>query len=136
MKRFILFSFLVASVLWMGGCALTQDQKSNLEKVLKQQVDSFVDNSVQGKWDAVYALTTGSFGAADKLRENLKKTLPDNSALTGGDIASMAWEDDSTAKVKINWAFRLANNSTGFSSETYVWVLKGSNWKYKGRALR
>ncbi len=136
MKRLIVLSFLLASTLWVGGCALTQDEKSNLEKVLKQQVDSFVENSVQGKWDAVYALTTGSLGNADKLKANLKKSLPDNSVLTGGDIASMAWEDDKTAKVKINWAFRQANNAAGFSSETFVWVLKGGTWKYQGRALR
>ncbi len=136
MKRLMLLGFLLVSTLWMGGCALTQDEKSNLEKVLKQQVDSFVDNSVQGKWDAVYALTTRNLGTADKLKENLKKSLPDNATLTGGEIASMAWEDDKTAKVKINWAFRQANNTPGFSSETFVWVLRGGTWKYQGRALR
>jgi hypothetical protein len=121
--------------MWINGCALTPEQKSDLEKTLKAEVDSFIENSVQGKWDAVYALTTKNLGSAGKLKDNLKKTFPDDGVLTGGEIASMAWEDDKTAKVKINWAFRQGNVS-GFSSETFVWILKGDSWKYEGRALR
>jgi len=135
MKKNVLLGFLMACVLFAGGCALTQDQKDELAKTLKQEVDSFIDNTVQSHWDNVYAMTTGSLGSSGKLKENLQKSLPDGSVLTGGDIASMAWEDDKTAKVKINWAFR-QGNVTGFSSETFVWVLKGSTWQYLGRALR
>jgi hypothetical protein len=135
MKKIALFGFLAVFVLMTGGCALTQDQKDQLAQTLKQEVDSFIDNTVQSHWDNVYAMTTGSLGSSEKLKENLQKSLPDGSSLTGGDIASMAWEDDKTAKVKINWAFR-QGNLTGFSSETFVWVLKGSTWQYLGRALR
>jgi hypothetical protein len=135
MKRTVLLGFLMLSLLWTGGCALTPDQKEELAKTLKQEVDSFIDNSVQSHWDAVYALTTGSLGSSDKLKENLQKSLPDSSVLTGGDIVSMAWEDDKTAKVKITWDYR-QGNTTGFSSETFVWIRKGDNWQYLGRALR
>jgi hypothetical protein len=113
MKKTILWVFLLGCVGIMSGCALTQDQKDQLAQTLKQEVDSFIDNSVQSHWDNVYAMTTGSFGSSQKLKENLQKSLPDGSSLTGGDIASMAWEDDKTAKVKINWAFR-QGNLTGF----------------------
>ncbi len=126
---------LFISLVWLGGCVLTTDQRADLEKSLKQQADSFVDDAVQGHWDKAYALTNGTFPNADKLRENLSKSLPDNGSLTGGDIVSMAWEDDKTAKVKINWVFR-QGSSLGYSSETFVWVLKGATWKYQGRALR
>jgi hypothetical protein len=135
MKKIFLLGFLAIFVLTMGGCALTQDQKDQLAQTLKQEVYSFIDNSVQSHWDNVYAMTTGSLGSSEKLRENLQKSLPDGCVLTGGDIASMAWEDDKTAKVKINWAFRQGNVS-GFSSETFVWILKGSTWQYLGRAIR
>jgi len=135
MKKTILLGFLLSCVWVMSGCALTQDQKDDLAKTLKQEVDSFIDNTVQSHWDNVYSMTTGSLGSSEKLKENLQKSLPDGSLLTGGDIASMAWEDDKTAKVKINWAFR-QGNVTGFSSETFVWILKGSTWQYLGRALR
>jgi hypothetical protein len=135
MKKIILLGLLLMGVVCINGCALTADQKSSLEKVLKSNVDGFVNDAVQGNWEAVFAITTGKLQTAEKLKENLKKSLPDNSALTGGEVASMAWEDDKTAKVKINWAFR-SGSTSGFSSETFVWVLKGGNWKYEGRAIR
>jgi len=135
MKRAVLFGLLLICISWLGGCALTPEQKSDLEKTLLQEVQSFIDNSVQSHWDAVYALTTGSLGSSDNLKANLQKSLPDNSTLTGGNVVFMAWEDDKTAKVKINWAFQQAG-TTGFSSETFVWVLKGAAWQYQGRALR
>jgi len=119
----------------MGGCALTAEQKSNLEKTLRQEVESFIDNSVQSHWDTVYGLTNGALGSPNKLKENLRKSLPEDGVLTGGEITSMAWEDDKTAKVKINWAFR-QGGALGFSSETFVWTLKGTTWQYQGRALR
>jgi hypothetical protein len=135
MRKTALLGFLMMFVLMISGCALTQDQKDELAKTLKQEVDSFIDNSVQSHWDAVYALTTGSLGSSDKLKENLQKSLPDGSVLTGGDIVSMAWEDDKTAKVKVNWAYR-QENTAGYSSETFVWTRKGDSWQYLGRALR
>jgi len=135
MKKIILLGLMLMGVIGVNGCALTADQKSSLEKVLKANVDSFIEDAVQGKWDEVYALTTGKLQTAENLKENLKKSLPDNSTLTGGEVASMAWEDDKTAKVKINWAFR-AGSTAGFSSETFVWTLRGGNWKYEGRAIR
>src|ERR1700677_1487931 len=135
MKKALLLGFLLSCVFGVSGCSLTPEQKNELAKTLKQEVDSFIDNSVQSHWDAVYALTTGSLGSPDKLKENLQKSLPDGSVLTDGDIVSMAWEDDKTAKVKINWAYQ-QGTVAGFSSETFVWILKGSTWQYLGRALR
>ncbi len=137
MNRFAIVALLFTlGLIWLGGCALTPEQRSNLEKVLKQEVDSFTDDAVQGHWDQAYAMVNnGAFQNVDQFKANLAKSQPDGSSLISGEVVSMAWEDDKTAKVKINWQFR-QGNTTGFSSETYVWVLKSAVWKYQGRALR
>jgi hypothetical protein len=136
MKRSLGFFLLLAVILIVsGGCALTPEQRAEYEKTLKAQVDGFVDDAVQGHWDKAFALSVGQYQTPDQLRTNLAKSLPDNASLVGGEVASMAWEDDKTAKVKLNWVFR-QGSALGYSSETFVWVLKGATWKYQGRALR
>ena len=110
-------------------------EKDSLEKSLKQNVDDFITGSVQNHWDTVLRLTDGGFDGADSLRENLAKSWPERSTLTGGEVVTMAWLGDRTAKVKVNWAFQ-TGSVMSYTSETFVWVLKGGTWKYQGLALR
>ncbi len=114
---------------------MSADEKAALERSLKENVDGFITGSVQNHWDTVLQLTDGSFEGSDGLKENLTKSWPENSTVTGGEIVSMSWQGEKTAKVKINWAFQ-TGSAMSYTSETFVWVLKGGDWKYQGRALR
>lgn len=126
---------LFAAVFLLPGCSLSPDQKVARERALKQTIESFINASVQSNWDDLYQMSAGDFKDADQLKDHLVKSRVQDATLTGGDIATMAWENDKTAKVKINWSFQ-AQSVQSYSCETFIWVWKGSNWKYKGRTLR
>jgi hypothetical protein len=118
-----------------AGCSLSPEEKVAREQALKQSVDSFSDSVVQGRWDEAFKLSDGSFENQEKLKSHLMKPWVQDSTLTGGQIASMAWVSDSIAKVKLNWSFQTGSVES-YSSETFIWVWKGSNWRYSGRSLR
>ena len=126
---------LAALVSLAAGCALSPEDKLDREQVLKQQAENFVASAVQGDWEGLFRMTDGSFDSVDKLKAHLTQPWDTAATLTGGSIASMAWVDDSTTKVKINWSF-LEGSIASYSSETFVWVWKDGTWKYKGRVLR
>ncbi len=135
MKRTIQGFVLLFCLALFSGCSLSPDDKVTLEQSLKQNVDTFINGAVQVRWDDAFRLTDGNFSSSDNLREQLTKSWPQDGVVTGGEIASMAWVNDKTAKVKVNWAFQTGSVAS-FSSETFVWVLKGGSWKYLGRTLR
>lgn len=118
----------------VAGCGMSTKEKAALERTLKDNVDGFIVGAAQDHWDTIYQLTAG-FDSPDVLREELKKSWPPQSSLTGGDIASMSWIGNKTAKVKVVWAFR-TDKVMSYSGETFVWTLKGGAWKCQGRALR
>jgi hypothetical protein len=122
-------------IVGLGGCSLSPEDKVAREQALKQTVDSFSDSVVQQRWDDVFKLTDGSFENVDKMKNHLMKPWVQDSTLTEGQIASMAWISDTIAKVKLNWTFQTGSVES-FSSETFVWVWKGSGWKYRGRSIR
>jgi len=119
----------------LAGCSLSPEEKVSREQALQQAVLSFASDVVQGSWSQAYALTDGSLGSADQLKNQLVKSWVQDATLTNGDITSLAWVTDNTAKVKLTWSFQ-AGSVQSFSNETFVWVWKGNAWKYKGRALR
>lgn len=121
--------------LFLTGCTLSDEDKSAREQILKQQVDSFTNDAVQGDWNGLEQLSDGSSGDAGELQKRLQSTWVDGGALTGADIASMAWVNDKTAKVKVNWGFR-SQGVQSYSCETFLWVWKDGTWKYRGRAIR
>ena len=123
------------SLLAISGCSLSPQEKVAREQALQQTVQSFVSAVVQGNWQQAYALTDGSLGSWDQLKNQLSKTWVQDSTLINGDITSLLWVNESTSKVKLNWSFQ-TGSVQGYSSETFVWVWKGDAWKYKGRALR
>lgn len=126
---------LVLAAFFLTGCSLSPEEKVGRELLLKQAVEGFVSAAVELNWAEVYRLSDGSFDSSEKLKAHLMKSWVSDATLTGGDVAAMAWINDKTAKVKVNWAFQ--NGSVqSTSSETFVWVWKGNAWKYKGRALR
>ncbi len=118
-----------------GGCSLTPDEKMSREQTLKQTVDNFSAWAVQGDFNDIYRLTDGGFESPDALKTALMKSWAQDASLTGGQIASMAWVNDSTAKVKLNWVFQALSVRT-YSSETFIWAWKSGTWKLRGRALR
>ncbi len=128
----VVFIFLLMGLF---GCSLSPEEKVAREQALKQTVDSFSDSVVQQRWDEVFKLTDGSFENVDKMKNHLVQPWVQDSTLTSGQIASMAWISDTIAKVKLNWTFQTGSVES-FSSETFVWVWKGNNWKYRGRSLR
>ncbi len=119
----------------LDGCSLSPDQKVGREVALKQAMESFISTVVQADWNGVYKMSDGSFDSANNLKSNLTKTWVPDATLNGGEITSLAWINDSTSKVKLNWSFQ-AGSVQSFSSETYVWVWDGDAWKYKGRTIR
>ncbi len=114
---------------------MTPDEKVSREQALKQAVDNFTASAVQGNFTDMYRMTDGNYDNADSLKSALTKSWVQDATLTGGQIASMAWVNDSTAKVKLNWVFQ-ALSVQSHSSETFIWGWKGGVWKLKGRALR
>jgi hypothetical protein len=114
---------------------MTPEEKVSREQALKQAVDNFTNSAVQGDFNGIYRMTDGNFDSADSLKAALMKSWVQDATLTGGQIASMAWLNDSTAKVKLNWVFQ-AQSVQSHSSETFIWGWKGGAWKFKGRALR
>jgi hypothetical protein len=126
---------LVAAMILLAGCSLSPEEKSTREKALKVAIESFVNSSEQSNWDELYRMSAGKFKDADQLREHLMMARVPNATLTGGTIASMAWENNKMAIVKINWSFQ-AQSVQSLTSETSIWVWKAKNWKYLGRALR
>jgi hypothetical protein len=114
---------------------MTPEEKVSREQALKQAVDNFTNLAVQGDFTGMYRMTDGNYENADSLKNILTKSWVQDSTLTGGQIASMAWINDSTAKVKLNWVFQ-AQSVQSHSSETFIWSWKGGNWKLKGRTLR
>ncbi len=133
--RSLLWALLFIVSALAAGCSLSPEEKVAREQALKQSVDSFSDSVVQGRWDEAFKLSDGSFENQEKLKSHLMKPWVQDSTLTGGQIASMAWVSDSIAKVKLNWSFQTGSVES-YSSETFIWVWKGSNWRYSGRSLR
>jgi hypothetical protein len=135
MKRWVSGILLLSVAVLLGGCSLSPDEKVSREQALKQTVDSFVADVVQANWNEAYRLCDGSFPNADFLKTQITQSWVNDATLTSGDIASMAWVTDETAKVKLTWTFQLGSVQS-YSNETFVWSWKGNGWKYKGRALR
>ena len=135
LKKMMRSSLMLLSLIVLAGCSMSASEKTSLERSLKQNVDGFVSGSVQNHLDNVLELTDGSFSSPDSLKDHLTKSWPERSTVTGGEIASMSWVGEGTAKVKVNWAFQ-TGNVMSYTSETFVWILKGGSWKYQGRALR
>jgi hypothetical protein len=126
---------LSAVMILLAGCSLSPEEKVTRERALKQAIEGFVNSSVQSNWDELYRMSAGKFKDADQLKENLMMIRIPNATLTGGDIASMAWENEKMAIVKINWSFQ-AQSVQSLTSDTTIWVWKAKNWKYLGRSLR
>ena len=133
--RSLLWILLLAVSALSAGCSLSPEEKVAREQALKQSVDSFSDSVVQGRWDEAFKLSDGNFENQEKLKGHLMRSWVQDSTLTGGQIASMAWISDSIAKVKLNWSFQTGSVES-YSSETFIWVWKGNNWRYSGRSLR
>lgn len=133
--RFSLLPVVMVGLLLSVGCSLSPEDKVAREQSLKQSVDSFTDSVVQGRWDEAFKLSDGSFDNQEKLKSHLMNPWVQDSTLTGGQIASMAWVSDSIAKVKLNWSFQTGSVES-YSSETFIWVWKGNGWRYSGRSLR
>ncbi len=130
--------FLIAAgflVLGMAGCSISPEEKVGREQALKLMTENFTNLVVQGDWNGVYGMSAGTFDSAEALKTLLKKSWVEDATLTGGQIASMAWINDKTAKVKLNWTFQVGSVQS-FSSETFVWSWKGGTWKLLGRSLR
>lgn len=133
-KTFFL-ALAASTAVLLAGCSLSGDEKLAREKGLQQSVLSFVADVVQPNWQEAYRLTDGSLGGPDQLKNQLNQSWVQDATLTNGDVTSMAWVNDSTAKVKLTWSFQAGSVET-FSCETFLWIWKGNGWKYKGRALR
>lgn len=129
------FCLTLGFLILVGGCSMTPEEKVSREQALKQAVDNFANSAVQGDFNGIYRMTDGNFDSADSLKAALMKSWVQDATLTGGQIASMAWLNDSTAKVKLNWVFQ-AQSVQSHSSETFIWNWKSGAWKFKGRALR
>jgi hypothetical protein len=135
MKRNGLVFLAFILILLVVSCSITPDEKVSREESLKQNVENFTSWAVQGDFNDIYRLTDGTYDNADSLKAALMKSWAQDASLTGGQIASMAWVNDSTAKVKLNWVFQAMSVRT-YSSETFIWAWKGGAWKLRGRALR
>lgn len=135
MKRLALPVLLFGGMAFFAGCSLSPADKVAREQALQQAVLAFAAAVVQGNWPQAYASTDGTLGTSDQLKSQLTKSWVQDATLTNGDITSLAWVDDHTAKVKLAWSFQ-AGSVQSFSNETFVWVWHGNGWKYKGRALR
>lgn len=133
--RPLFWAFLFSGLFLTIGCSLSPEEKVGREQSLKQSVDSFTDSVVQGRWDEAFKLSDGSFDNQEKLKSHLMKPWVQDSTLTGGQIASMAWVSDGIAKVKLNWSFQTGSVES-YSSETFIWIWKGNSWRYSGRSLR
>ena len=128
-------SILLISLALAAGCTLSPDQKVARETALKQAMDSFVAAMVKGDWNTLYMMSDGGFNSANSLKDNLTQTWVTDATLNGGEVTSMAWIDDGTSKVKVNWNFQ-AGSVQSYTSDTYVFVWAGGTWKYKGRMVR
>jgi len=135
MKYLFQMSFLLVLCTLFMGCSLSSDEKEARVQVLKQSVENFIADAVQPNWEELFKLTDGSLENPEKLKNQIIKSWVPDATLTGGDIVSMAWVNDNTAKVKLTWSFQ-AGSVQSFSNETFVWSWKGNGWKYRGRALR
>ena len=130
------FLCLMLGLLVLGsGCSLSPEEKVAREQSIKQSVDNLTSLATQGDFTAIFGLTDGNYDSADTLKTLLMKSWVQDATLTGGQIASMAWINDSTAKVKLNWIFQ-AQSVQSHSSETFIWGWKNGSWKLKGRSLR
>lgn len=135
MKRLFLSFIVLTGLIFEGGCSLSPEDKVAREQALQQTVLAFTADVVQANWPQAYASTDGTLGSSDQLKNQLMKSWVQDATLTNGDITSLAWVTDQTAKVKLTWSFQ-SGSVQSFSSETFIWVWKGNGWKYKGRALR
>jgi hypothetical protein len=135
MKRLEAVFLGLAGLVFLTGCSLSPEDKVAREQALQQAVLSFTGDVVQANWPQAYALTDGSLGSSDQLKNQLMKSWVQDATLTNGDITSLAWVNDHTAKVKLTWSFQ-AGSVESFSNETFIWIWAGNGWKYKGRALR
>jgi hypothetical protein len=135
MKRFLKLSVVGFLLFGFFGCSLSPEEKVSREQALKQTVVTFADFVIQSNWSEVFRISAGDFDSSETIKNHLMKSWVQDATLTGGQIASMSWIDNKTAKVKLNWTFQIGSVQS-FSSETFVWVWKGGTWKYKGRALR
>lgn len=135
MRRAIAVFLLCAGTALMTGCSLSPDERVTRERVLQQTVLSFITDVVQTNWAEAYRLTDGSLGSPEQLKSQLMKSWVQDATLTNGDITSMAWMNNGTAKVKLTWSFQ-AGSVESFDNETFIWAWMGNAWKYKGRALR
>jgi hypothetical protein len=127
------FLFFCLFIFW--GCSLSPQEKVAREQSLQQGVQNFVAAVVQGNWQQAYALTDGSPGGWEQLKNQLSKSWVQDSTLISGDITTLLWVNETNAKVKLTWSFQTGSVQS-YSSETFVWVWKGDGWKLKGRALR
>jgi hypothetical protein len=121
--------------LFLAGCSLSDTDKTTREQILQQQVNAFINEAVQSNWSGLFQLSDGSAGDAGSLQKKLKFSWPDGAVLSGADIASMAWVNEKTAKVKINWSFQ-GQGAQSYSSETFIWIWRDGTWFYRGRAIR
>lgn len=135
MKRPLMTVGLFLGLACLSGCSLSPDERGSREQALQQTVQNFVSTVVQGNWEEAYRQTDGTLGNTQQLKTQLTKSWVQDGTLTGGDVISLAWINDSAAKVKLTWSFQ-SGSVQSFSSETFIWVWKGNGWKYKGRALR
>jgi hypothetical protein len=125
----------LAAIAAFAGCSLSPDEKVSRVQVLKDQAQNFANLAVQKDWDGLFKLTDGSFDSSDKFQAYMTQPWDTTAVLTGGNITSLAWVNDTTTKVKINWIFQ-EGSILSYSSETFVWVWKDDSWKLRGRTLR
>jgi hypothetical protein len=125
----------LAAVIFLAGCALTPEEKGKREEVLKNSARTFIGAVISNDFNSVYKLTTGRFSSPQALEEHLKQPWSVGPTLMLGTVASMAWVNDSTAKVKVVWTFQQGTQQS-YSAETLLWVWKDGAWKYDGRTLR
>lgn len=126
---------LLAILTLLTGCALSPAERANRAEVLKHRVRAFTDSTIQKDWDGLFKMTDGSFADSASFEAYMTQPWDAAAVLTGANITSLAWVNDSTTKVKINWIFQ-EGAILSYSSETFVWVWKDSTWKLMGRVLR
>ncbi len=133
MRAFI--AFMMAAAVCVTACSLSPEQKEERIKQLKASTGGFIGAVISGNYADVQKYTTGRFDGAAALEQHLKQPWAVGPTLMLGTVASMAWVNDSTAKVKVVWTFQQGTQQS-YSAETLLWVWKGGTWKYDGRTLR